>query len=196
MIESKGSLANTFRIKSTGKAGRASDAESQRSRWPASSTTSTSRSTRTAIRSPTRGPKKKKKSAPTTAENSAKNSGALSLCGSIEFAEGEDSVNGPMHTDDAAVVCGGLESGGDAKGERTPRPRGNQRRCRSPEAAAAARPIYNTSSGKSEVGGEEIVAAKSDGSLHAYVEREPTDYEFTGRTTLELEGSKDKTKST
>jgi len=103
-------------------------------------------------------------------------------CGpTIEFAP-EDNVRGPMHTDDAAAVCGGVEFGRKKRLEE-----GNPDLVEiygGPYAVCGGTPIYNTKSGEPEKG-EILVPPEEDTSLEAYVE---SGYQFEGVTTLELEG--------
>jgi hypothetical protein len=85
-------------------------------------------------------------------------------CVTIEFAP-EDSVKGPMHTDDAADICGSVEFG--RKGEEPPDVvqmyHGNYSDCGDNGA------IYYDATGEAEKG-EIIEAPESDGSLKLYVE--------------------------
>jgi Tfp pilus assembly protein PilX len=87
-------------------------------------------------------------------------------CVTIEFAP-EDSVKGPMHTDDAADICGNVEFG--RKGEEPPDTvqmyGGNYSDCGDNGA------IYYDATGKAEKG-EIIEAPESDRSLKLYVEKE------------------------
>ncbi len=185
IIESKGALQNTFRIKSTGKAGKTT--REVVANFQVAGFLNYIYFTQYEDRDPQShaGTKEEEEKCPNYRKRREEIK-ALTLCGSIEFAE-EDSVNGPMHTDDAAVVCGGAEFG--RKGHE---PRDVVEIDGGPVSGGcgSGEPIYNTVTGKPDTEGEEIVAPESDGSLHAYVEREPTNYEFTGRTTLELEGAK------
>ena len=103
-------------------------------------------------------------------------------CGVIEFAPG-DNVNGPMHTDDAALACGEVEFG--RKGNVPPDPvEINGGPYETGCGGATGHPIYNSPTKGPEVG-TELIPPESDTSLAAYVE---SGYEFEGATTLVLEG--------
>jgi Tfp pilus assembly protein PilX len=101
-------------------------------------------------------------------------------CHEIEFAE-EDSVHGPMHTDDAANICGKVEFG--RKGHEPPDAveinGGTTILCDGSD------PIFNTANGKYSVG-KVLQAPESDSSLKLYVESQN---EFEGLTHLVLNGS-------
>jgi hypothetical protein len=117
----------------------------------------------------------------------------LNNCVEIEFGP-EDAVNGPMKTDDKALVCNGSEFGRSGHSPYDPVEIDlgveNQGNCtRSSEPA----PVYHTESGKPAEGAPELVAPESDGSLKAYVESEN---DFTGLTYLELEGASGEIKVT
>ena len=101
--------------------------------------------------------------------------------GNIEFVPA-DSVKGPMHTDDAALVCGKTEFG---RKEHVPADiveiNGGvySENCTS-------EPVFNPNvPPKGYTVGEEMIPPESDTSLTAYVE---SGYEFEGATTLTLEG--------
>lgn len=119
-----------------------------------------------------------------------------SSCGNILF-NNEDSVNGPMHTDDSAFVeCSGKVSFGRA--EHTPRDhveinggmwsssKTTPTKKTSEKPCSSGSPTINTEKGEYEKGAE-MFPPQSDTSLRAYVE---PGYEFTGLTTLNLEGEK------
>ncbi len=115
------------------------------------------------------------------AEGSKKRS---SECETLIFAE-NDSVHGPMHTDDAAnVTCSNKVTFG-REGQNPP-DRVEMNGGTWPECGGSG-PKYNTASGKPEKG-EELNPPESDTSLEAYVEHEPQENEFTGRTELTLNG--------
>jgi Tfp pilus assembly protein PilX len=128
-----------------------------------------------------------------------------SKCGNITFTH-EDSVYGPMHTDDSALVeCSNKVTFG-REGEKgkpheppdaveinrgtwstksTKAKKANESPC--PEGE---RPVYNTAENSKKEKtfseeGAELKAPPSDTSLKAYVE---SGYEFVGRTKLVLEG--------
>jgi Tfp pilus assembly protein PilX len=119
-----------------------------------------------------------------------------SSCQNIEF-NNEDSVDGPMHTDDSAYVeCSGKVSFGRA--EHTPHDhveinggmwsssKTTATKKTSEKPCSSGSPTINTEKGEYEKGAE-LLPPKSDTSLRAYVE---SGYEFTGLTTLVLEGEK------
>lgn len=185
MIESKGSLINTFRIKSVGK-----DGTSKRTliaTFQVAGFLDYIYFTQYEDRDPQshNGTKQEEEQCPHY--RSVRNAlGALSKCGTIYFGSG-DNVNGPMHTDDTAVVCGGVEFG-----------RASRLAAGEPDAVemnggaesgncGTGSAKYNTTSGKPETKGPELIAPESDGSLKEYVE---SGYEFSGRTKLVLEGEK------
>jgi Tfp pilus assembly protein PilE len=102
-----------------------------------------------------------------------------SECTLISFIS-EDNVNGPMHTDDTAVVCGSPEFG---RASHTPKDTiqingGLTESC-------SANPVFNTENKKYSTG-RELVPPASDESLLSYVEPANT---FTGVTQLTLNGS-------
>jgi hypothetical protein len=109
-----------------------------------------------------------------------------SSCVTIQFGK-NDSVAGPMHTDDAADVCGEVEFGRPEEllPENAPLDvveiNGGTYAA---ECSGTSKPTFNTLSGKPEVG-EELIPPASDTSLAAYVD---PGYSFEGVTTLNLEG--------
>lgn len=108
--------------------------------------------------------------------------------GAIEFAP-EDGVRGPMHTDDSALVCGSTEFGRKQRLEKNnPDVVEIRGSTYSDGGGCSDTPIFNTTSGKALTGEEAsvLVPPEEDTSLGAYVE---AGYEFEGVTTLELEGS-------
>jgi hypothetical protein len=183
IIESKGTLSNTFRIKSVGSAGK---------------------STRTLIANfqvagflnyiyftqyEVADPKSYKGGDERCANYRAQREALGISCVGIVFGP-EDTVNGPLHTDDTAEVCGGAEFG------RT----GHEDLIEMNGGAVAAGcgsggATYNTPTGGPIVG-PELVAPESDSSLKVYVERTPQENEFSGRTYLELNGETSKIKVT
>jgi Tfp pilus assembly protein PilX len=120
-----------------------------------------------------------------------------SKCGNITFTA-EDSVNGPMHTDDSALVeCSNEVSFGREK-HNPPDPveinhgtwsssSSKAKKANESPCASGSTPLYYTASGKFSEEGAELHAPPSDTSLKAYVE---SGYEFVGRTRLVLEGEK------
>lgn len=101
-------------------------------------------------------------------------------CQTIIFGK-EDSVNGPVHTDDAAnVTCSKeLSFGREGHNDAIEINGGTY-----PECSSSSEPTYNNSTKKPTVG-KELVAPQSDTSLLAYVEEED---KFTGVTHLVLNG--------
>jgi hypothetical protein len=191
-IESKPPLTNTFRIKSVGKAGT---------------------STRTVIATfevtgflnyiyftqyEVADPKSYSGGEPGCENYAAereelKRKGQLRSCVEIEFGP-EDSVNGPMKTDDQANICNGAEFGRSSGSVYDPveidggvQDQGN---CTGTSEPA---PIFHTASGKPTENEPPLVAPESDGSLEAYVESEN---KFSGLTYLELEGASNEIKVT
>jgi Tfp pilus assembly protein PilX len=102
-------------------------------------------------------------------------------CTQIQFIGG-DNVNGPMHTNDAALLCGNVEIG--RKGHVPPDTAEINGEPYSEGCSEGSKPVYNTPT-KSWTKGAELVAPEEDTSLKAYVE---SGYEFEGATTIELEG--------
>jgi hypothetical protein len=100
-------------------------------------------------------------------------------CTEIEFAP-EDGVRGPMHTDDAANVCGNVEFG--RKGQE---PLDTVEINGGVNLVCGGSPVYNTATG-SYTKGKELKAPESDSSLKLYVE--PVN-ELEGATHLILNGS-------
>jgi hypothetical protein len=125
-------------------------------------------------------------------EKSGKRSGS---CGNIEF-NNEDSVNGPMHTDDSALVeCNKEVSFGREKhvpsdtveingGTWSP----SESTAKGPTGSPCGSngPEYFTATGKFTEG-PELRAPVDDTSVHVYVE---SGYTFTGRTEITLNGEK------
>lgn len=102
-----------------------------------------------------------------------------SECTLINFVTG-DNVNGPMHTDDTAVVCGEPEFGrkGHSPADKVEINGGTYASC-------TAKPIYNTET-KTYSKGRELVPPASDESLLSYVE---SANKFSGVTQLVLNGA-------
>jgi Tfp pilus assembly protein PilX len=104
-------------------------------------------------------------------------------CHEIEFAE-KDNVKGPMHTNDSANVCGEVEFGrpGHSPPDLVEIDKGtNTSGC----GGGGSHPVYNTASGNYEKG-QDLIPPESDSSLAAYVE---AGNEFEGLTELELLGT-------
>jgi Tfp pilus assembly protein PilX len=108
-----------------------------------------------------------------------KSSTRSSECQQIQFITG-DNVNGPMHSDDTAVVCGEPEFGrpGHSPLDKVEINGGLHESC-------GAKPIFNTES-KSYSKGRELIPPASDESLLSYVESANT---FSGVTQLVLNGT-------
>jgi hypothetical protein len=101
--------------------------------------------------------------------------------GNIEFAP-QDAVKGPMHTDDAALVCGRTEFGrkGHIPADKIEIFGGIY------SEGCSSEPIFNPNvPPKGYKQGEIMIPPESDSSLEDYVE---SGYQFEGATTLELEG--------
>ena len=105
-------------------------------------------------------------------------------CTNIYFGP-EDTVNGPMKTDDKAQVCGGAEFG--RVGHEPPDSIEINLGAVAYDCGAGTTATYNTATGKPTTGGPELVPPESDGSLSSYVESEDR---LSGLTYLELEGEK------
>jgi Tfp pilus assembly protein PilX len=105
-------------------------------------------------------------------------------CQLIQFT-GEDSENGPVHTDDAADTCGTVEFG--RKGHVPPDVAEINGGTYSENCGSEGnKPVFNTPT-KTYTTGPELIAPEEDTSLGAYVE---PGYKFEGATTLTLEGEK------
>jgi len=106
-----------------------------------------------------------------------------SECQLIEFITG-DSVKGPMHTDDTAVLCGSPEFGrpGRATPDKVEINGGLDETC-------SSKPVFNTATKSFIKGHNELVPPTSDESLASYVE--PA-YKFSGVTQLTLNGTTSK----
>ena len=110
-------------------------------------------------------------------------------CGEPIVFGPEDSVRGPMHTDDTAAICGGPEFGRKTRlNEGNPDPVEIRGGTYSYGDCGGGAPVFNTTTGKPAVGEEAqvLVPPEEDTSLKAYVE---SGYEFVGATTLELQGT-------
>ncbi|MGD0453855.1 MAG: hypothetical protein ABSB69_09680 [Solirubrobacteraceae bacterium] len=185
IIESKGALTNTFRIRSIGKSG--TSKRTVTATFAVAGFLNYIYFTQYEVADPksySGGEAGCENYAPEREELIRKRE--LNECVEIEFGP-EDSVNGPMKTDDKALVCNGAEFGRASQSPDDPveidlgvAAQGNCTRSSEPA------PIYHTASGKPTEGAPELVAPESDGSLKAYVESED---DFFGLTTLELEGA-------
>ena len=179
VIESGGSLANTFRIKSTGFAGTSPNGHS----WPPSRVDGLprlhllhqlrNRGSCSLLQRPACAGKY-------YSEWSAKKLG----CEVITFISG-DEVNGPMHTNDATRVEGTASFG--RKGH-SPRCRGNRRGHLpqdSGQKCTGGEPKFYTAT-SCYTKGATLIPPESDTSLTAYVKKAD---EFEGLTRLVLNGS-------
>jgi Tfp pilus assembly protein PilX len=182
MIQSSGTNANTFRVESTGTAGKAG---------------TTSYAERSIVATfhvvgflnfiyftQYEDGDPGLYGGPTTCENFYPKRVSLGInneCTTIVFADG-DTVEGPMHTDDATDVCGKAYFG--RKGHNPPDEvqinYGVYSTCGGSEA------VYYTSNGKPSVG-PELLTPEGDTSLATYV-KEGGD-EFTGSTHIVLNGT-------
>ncbi len=103
-----------------------------------------------------------------------------STCTSIQFTSG-DAVKGPLHTNDAADVCGSASFGrsGHSPLDVVEMNGGTY------GSGCSGTPTYYTTSG-SYTKGTELIPPQSDSSLKAYVESE---YKFSGVTHIVLKGA-------
>jgi Tfp pilus assembly protein PilX len=174
MIQSGGALANTFRIESIGYAG--GDKNTLIATFHVIGFLNYVYFTQYEDEDPNLNGESKSCEAYYAQRNA---SGAK--CVNIVFDE-EDSVNGPMHTDDAAQVeCSKNLSFGRSGHKDVVEINGGTW----PSCSKTSEPTYNNT-GKKPTKGEELVAPQSDTSLLSYVEEEN---EFTGVTHLVLNGT-------
>jgi Tfp pilus assembly protein PilX len=179
VIENSGTQANTFRVESTGSAGKSK--RSLVATFGVNGFLNYIYFTRYETQDPAAygGASFCKNYRPARQAAEASSSQNCTL---IQFA-GEDNVNGPMHTDDAADLCGSVEFG--RKGHV---PADTVEINGAPYAencgSEGSKPVYNTPT-KSWTRGPELVPPEEDTSLSAYVE---PGFEFEGATTIELEG--------
>lgn len=190
MIESKAPLANTFRIKSTGTAG--TDTRAVIATFQVTGFLDYIYFTQYEIQDP----EAYKGGNPLCANyrKEREKLGILSQCGTIVFGP-EDNVNGPMHTDDAAVVCGGAEFG---RAGHEPPDIIEMNGGAVSGGCGAGSAKYNSPTG-GPITGPELEAPESDTSLRDYVEHKPEhpqENEFTGLTHFVLEGSSKRIKVT
>jgi hypothetical protein len=175
MIQTKGAAANTFRIESTGYAG--IKKRSLVGTFQVSGFLNYVYYTNYETEDPGLYP-----------ENEPAPSGCTkkfykerpSGCTNIQFTTG-DSVNGPMHTNDAAYVCGAATFGrsGHIPADVVEINGGTY------GSSCTGTPTYYTAT-KSYIKGKELIPPQSDSSLGTYVEKE---YEFSGVTHITLEGT-------
>lgn len=190
MIEKAGANANTFRVKSIGKAG--NEKRTLIATFRVAGFLDFAYFTQYEDEDPTLSGHTEKECGRYYEE--AGKSTRSSNCVNIEFAK-EDSVNGPVHTDDSALVaCSkevtfGRESHTPAdvveinKGTWSTSETTAKGPTESP-CSSGNGPTYYTTNGKFSVG-PELRAPESDSSVEEYVEPE---YTFTGRTKLKLTG--------
>lgn len=173
MIESKGAAANTFRIESIGYSG--TDKRAIVATFQVTGFLNYVYYTDYEVEDPNLY----SHSANCEVFRSAKRS---SECEIIVFTEG-DNVNGPMHTNDAADICGkaGFGRSGASPADVVEMNGG----WYSEGCGSTGSPIFHTAT-KNYTKGAELVPPQSDTSLSAYVEKE---YEFTGVTHIVLNGS-------
>ncbi len=186
IIESSGSLANTFRIKSVGKSGK--EIRSVVANFQVAGFLDFVYFTQFEDEDPEAYKGGNPECGAYRSEREAK---GIS-CQSIYFGE-EDDVKGPMHTNDTALACGGVEFG---RPKHEPPDSIEINRGVINASCGTGSPIYNTASGKPNENGPDLEAPPSDSSLKFYVERTPQNNEFEGRTKLKLEGSTNKIKVT
>ena len=182
IIESSGALTNTFRIKSTGKS--AKESRSVVANFQVAGFLDYVYFTEYEVQDPTAYSGGDPRCEAYKPEREAQ---GLS-CNQIYFGENDD-VKGPMHTNDGAYYCNGVEFGrpGHEPPDSVEINRGAfYGNCGSGSVK------YNTANGKPSVG-HDFEPPPSDSSLKFYVEK---GYEFEGRTKLKLEGSVNKIKVT
>jgi len=180
VIESSGRAANTFRVESTGYAGK--DERSIIANFQVKGFLDYVYFTHFEEEDPSLNNLSLEKCSVYHQEREEKHAKEGLNCGSnIEFAPA-DSVKGPMHTDDAALVCGETTFG---RKEHVPIDT-VQINKGTYTNGCGSNPKFYTKTGNWEVG-EELIPPESDTSLKAYVE---SGYEFEGVTTLTLEGNK------
>lgn len=176
MIQSSGALANTFRIESIGYAG--TDKSILIATFHVVGFLNYVYFTQYEVVDPNLEGKSTTECEKYYAEREAKKAS----CTKITFGK-EDSVNGPMHTDDAAeVTCNKELSFGHQGSNDAIEINGGQvpEKC-----GTGSEPTYNNVA-KKPTKGAELVAPQSDTSLLSYVEEEN---KFTGETELSLNGT-------
>jgi hypothetical protein len=190
IIESKGTLVNTFRIKSVGRAGKSK--RSLVANFQVAGFLNYIYFTQYEVQDPSsRNGTVKEQEECENYRARREQIGAMGTCGTIVFGP-EDNENGPLHTDDAGVVCGGAEFG---RLNHEPLDLAEMNGGAVSGGCGSGSAKYNTPT-EGPITGPELVPPESDGSLKAYVEHAPQENEFTGRTYLVLEGSVGKIKVT
>jgi Tfp pilus assembly protein PilX len=178
IIESSGTLTNTFRIKSVGKSGR--ESRTAIANFQVAGFLNFVYYTQYEVQDPeTYGGNSE--CASYKEEREAKGI----KCQVIYFAE-NDEVRGPMHTNDAALMCKGAEFGREGH---EPPDSVEINRGAFVQTCGSGSVKYNTAT-KEPSKGPDLEAPPSDGSLKFYVKHTPTNYEFEGRTKIKLEGTK------
>lgn len=180
IIESSGALANTFRIKSVGKSGK--ETRSVVANFQVAGFLDYVYFTQFEDQDPASYKGGNSECGAYRAEREAK---GIS-CTQIYFGEG-DNVKGPMHTNDTAVVCNGVEFG---RPEHEPPDSVEINRGTVNGGCGSGTVTYNTAT-ETYSKGPDLEAPPSDSSLAFYVEK---GNEFEGRTKLKLEGSTNKIK--
>lgn len=176
VIQSKGKLANTFSIKSVGKTGKST--RTIFATFQVSGFLNYIYFTQYEVADP----ESYRGGSASCANYYARRQSLHASCKEIVFGP-EDSVFGPMHTDDAARICNGVEFG-RKEHEDTAEINGG---VIAETGCGSGSIVWNTPTKGSTVG-PEIEAPESDTSLRAYVKHSPQQNEFTGRTKLVLEG--------
>jgi hypothetical protein len=180
IIESSGTLANTFRVKATGKSGK--ESRSVVANFQVAGFLDYVYFTQFEDQDPTTY---KNGNAECGAYRSEREAKGIS-CNQIYFGE-EDDVKGPMHTNDTSVVCNGVEFG---RPKHEPPDSIEINRGTVAGGCGSGSVVFNTTSGTYSKG-PDLEAPPSDSSLKFYVEKAN---EFEGRTKLKLEGSVNKIK--
>lgn len=178
MIESTGAAANTFRIESTGYAG--TSKRSVVATFQVTGFLNYVYFTRYETEDPGLY-NASKECAEKYYNERPKNYRGEPLCSSIQFTSG-DEVNGPMHTDDAADVCGEASFG---RYRHNPSDVVEINRGTYSLGYCSGKPKYYTATGTYSKGNE-LIPPQSDSSLSRYVEPEN---EFTGVTHIVLNGT-------
>ena len=109
-------------------------------------------------------------------------------CVSIVFAKA-DSVGGPIHTDDGALICGEVAFG--REGHNPVDTAEFNYGWADGGCGEAAKPKFNTAT-KNYTVGQELLPPEGDTSLGTYVKEEPGGLEFSGVTRIELNGTTNK----
>ena len=180
IIESSGTLANTFRIKSVGKSGK--EKRTAIATFQVAGFLNFVYFTQYEVQDP-EAYGGNTECAAYKEEREAKGI----KCNVIYFAE-EDDVKGPMHTNDGVYACKGVGFG--REGHEPPDSVEINRKV-FVQSCGSGSVKYNTSTGEPSVG-PDLEAPPSDSSLKFYVEHSPQQNELEGRTRLKLNGSTNK----